>query len=499
MTSPRTTKELVKELLQDVGADGRVAPKTCLDAMRGLPEMSMKELHVLVEFATDQWARRQTAWDFSASTSPDTVAAVEAVDWEAVWRSWTDAEATAASVSELNSEERLRELNAEQRALTYALHVIEHSMAYHRTRPLRRAYSLMVCGIADVLHRVGIEGTAASLKTIGVYPKGVCGRSGSAFRGDGKISSADLMERRQRENLRGRVELGDAEAQFDLGGHLFRGDLGIAQDDAEAARWYRLAADQGLANAQGNLGFMYRNGRGVPQDDAEAVRWYHLAADQGDANAQFDLGVMYRNGRGVPQDDAEAIRWFHLAADQGDAEAQFNIGVMYGNGRGVPQDDVEAVRWYRLAVDQGLARAQVNLGGMYGNGRGVPQDDAEAVRWYRLAADQGDAAAQDNLGRMYVNGEGVPQDDAEAVRWYRLAADQGYAAAQGNLGFMYDNGEGVSQNYIEAHMWANLAAAQSSGEDRDRWVKNRDFVAAKMTTEQVAEAQRRAREWKPKP
>ena len=100
---------------------------------------------------------------------------------------------------------------------------------------------------------------------------------------------------------------------------------------------------------------------------------------------------------------------------------------------------------------------------------------------------------------MYDNGEGVPQDDAEAARLYRLAADQGNALAQGILGDMHATGRGVPQDYVEAHMWANLAAAQSSGEDRDRWVKNRDLTAAKMTAEQVAEAQRRAREWKPTP
>jgi TPR repeat protein len=59
------------------------------------------------------------------------------------------------------------------------------------------------------------------------------------------------------------------------------------------------------------------------------VRWYRLAADQGDADAQFNLGVMYDTGRGVPQDDAEAERWYRLAADQGDANAQSNLGVMY--------------------------------------------------------------------------------------------------------------------------------------------------------------------------
>ncbi len=58
---------------------------------------------------------------------------------------------------------------------------------------------------------------------------------------------------------------------------------------------------------------------------------------------------------------------------------------------------------------------------------------------------------------------------------------------------MYANGQGVPQNYVEAHMWFNLAAAQSSGENRDRYVKARDDLAERMTSEQVAEAQRRAR------
>ena len=126
----------------------------------------------------------------------------------------------------------------------------------------------------------------------------------------------------------------------------------------------------------------------------------------------------------------------------------------------------------------------------------VPQaGDTEAVRWYRLAADQGYDAAQFSLGVMYANGEGVPQDDAEAVRWYRLAAEQGHASAQLNLGVMYANGEGVPQDYVQSHMWANLAASRSTSEDRELAVKNRDLVANQMTREQIAEAQRRAREW----
>ena len=88
---------------------------------------------------------------------------------------------------------------------------------------------------------------------------------------------------------------------------------------------------------------------------------YRLAAEQGDASAQFNLGVRYVTGEGVAQDDAEAVRWYRLAAEQGDASAQFNLGVMYGTGEGVAQDDAEAVRWYRLAAEQGDASAQARI------------------------------------------------------------------------------------------------------------------------------------------
>ena len=63
----------------------------------------------------------------------------------------------------------------------------------------------------------------------------------------------------------------------------------------------------------------------------------------------------------------------------------------------------------------------------------------------------------------------------------------------------YVTGHGVTQDYVEAHMWFNLAAAQQAGEERDGTVVLRDAVADRMTAEQVAEAQRRAREWTPLP
>ena len=70
----------------------------------------------------------------------------------------------------------------------------------------------------------------------------------------------------------------------------------------------------------------------------------------------------------------------------------------------------------------------------------------------------------------------------------------GRARAQALLGSMYVQGQGVPQDYVLAHKWVNLAAAQG-GETGDIAVKTRDLVANEMTPEQIAEAQRLAREW----
>jgi TPR repeat protein len=157
--------------------------------------------------------------------------------------------------------------------------------------------------------------------------------------------------------------------------------------------------------------------------------------------------------------------------------------------------DYEAsAQWFRKAADQGIAAAQYNLGNMYAKGQGVPQDYALAVEWWRRAADQGLAAAQFNLGLMYYRGDGVPQDHAQAAQWFRKAADQGNADAQFNLGLMYYRGEGVPQDHVAAHMWFNLAASRG----QPNAGSNRDTAASKMTREQIAEAQRLAREWRPK-
>ena len=58
---------------------------------------------------------------------------------------------------------------------------------------------------------------------------------------------------------------------------------------AEAARWYDMAARQGVGEAQYNLAFMYETGDGVLQDQKKALRWYHEAAKKGVKAAQDSI------------------------------------------------------------------------------------------------------------------------------------------------------------------------------------------------------------------
>ena len=235
-------------------------------------------------------------------------------------------------------------------------------------------------------------------------------------------------------------------------------------------------------------------------DDINQLR---AKAVEGDATAQLDLGLRYARGQGVPPDSAEAARLIRKAADAGLPRAQFTLGAMYSRGQGMTRDYSEAVSWWRKAADAGYVDAQYELGIAYAQSRGVPRDDAEALKWYRTAAegyrkgaDAGDAGAQTTLGNIYARAQGVTQDYSQAADWWRKAADAGNPAAQYSLGLAYAQGQGVAQDLVLAQMWLNLSALSPVQAQALR-AKARDDLAKKLTPEQLAEAQRLAREWKP--
>ena len=83
------------------------------------------------------------------------------------------------------------------------------------------------------------------------------------------------------------------------------------------------------------------------------MKWYRKAAEQGLAMAQLGLGECYTRGDGVEKNPAEAVKWWRKAAEQGLPEVQVLLGACYELGEGVKRDRTEAVKWYRKAAAQG--------------------------------------------------------------------------------------------------------------------------------------------------
>jgi TPR repeat protein len=111
-----------------------------------------------------------------------------------------------------------------------------------------------------------------------------------------------------------------------------------------------------------------------------------------------------------------------------------------------------------------------------------------AAHWFELAAKQGDRDAKFQLATMYEHGRGVPEDFMEAAKLYQAAAEAGEEEAPVMLGELYIR----MQNFVSAHMWFNLAAADNRHDAAER----RDKVALQMTVVQIAEAQKRARDYR---
>jgi TPR repeat protein len=87
-------------------------------------------------------------------------------------------------------------------------------------------------------------------------------------------------------------------------------------------KWYRIAAQRGLAGAQLFLANMYYLGHGVQRNYADAAKWYMRSANNGLANAEFKLGVLYARGQGVPLDLSSAYFWTEVAKDNPNGNGQ---------------------------------------------------------------------------------------------------------------------------------------------------------------------------------
>ena len=186
-----------------------------------------------------------------------------------------------------------------------------------------------------------------------------------------------------------------------------------------------------------------------------------MAAEQGDAQAQFNLGVAYYNGEGVPKDKNRAIRWLRLAADQNFAEAQYSLATLL-----LEVDPVinkhEGIRLLQQAAEQHHVGASEDLRKHLG-GRGTiaPQTQIPvSPSQPKPSAAQLSLAKNYRLaGQKHYNGQGTKQNFEKAYAYFRKAAELGDSEAQRYLALLLFHGKGCAQNRIEAGQWLRLAAS----------------------------------------
>lgn len=198
---------------------------------------------------------------------------------------------------------------------------------------------------------------------------------------------------------------GDAASGYYLARMLELG-LGVDADTAAAMRLYKTAAEGGHVEALNRVALMaYRGEAGMAQDYAEAARLFGLAAEQNDPNALFNIGKLYFEGKGVEQSVPDAIAYYRRAAELDHILALNTLGALHRAGAGAGansggQGDVDQSRAY-------FARSAAfgNAVGLFETARATLEDSVEP-------ASQIDAHMYLNLAsaRSHPNAPGALQE-----------------------------------------------------------------------------------------
>jgi localization factor PodJL len=172
----------------------------------------------------------------------------------------------------------------------------------------------------------------------------------------------------------------------------------------------RQSAAGGEPRSQFEIAAIYAEGRAIAQDYAEAAKWYERAAAQGFAPAQYRLGNLYEAGQGLDKDIEVAKLWYQRAAEAGNRMAMHNLAALHAGGLLGDQEFETAAEWFEQAAARGMTDSQFNLGMLYARGLGVEQDFEQSYKWFSLAARNGDSdagQARDDIAKSLT---------AEAVR-----------------------------------------------------------------------------------
>ena len=237
---------------------------------------------------------------------------------------------------------------------------------------------------------------------------------------------------------------------------LLRGE-GRAQDKAAAAAALRKAAEQGFAEGRVLYALCLERGLGVKADPNAAKNLLLQAAWQENRAAQSSLGAMLLDSKSL-----EGRDWLELAAQAGDGKAAARLARLLREGElGIPADPEAAAEWLRIAAEQGDTPSLVALGEAYRAGAGVGKNMKKAATCFRRAADAGDNDGRTWYAICLLEGTGVRRDIPAALEWLTAAAQGGHTGAQYFLGACLFGGFGGTEpDHAEAMRHFQAAARQ---------------------------------------
>ncbi len=214
-----------------------------------------------------------------------------------------------------------------------------------------------------------------------------------------------------------------------------------------------LSAKEGNAEAQNKLGICYDQGLGVERNKAKAVKYFRLAAEQGYADAQYNMAANSYHKK------SEMLKWYKLAAEQNHPGALSGLGQVYFDGNGVTKNYKTATGYFLRAAELGDATGQFWYGMSNYWGHGVLKNYAEAARNFQLAAEQQHTSAMTYLGFCFFNGNGVEKNLETAYFWHLLA--NAFGNSSGGIGLVEleqlltteqkNNAQAQAQIWLDTH------------------------------------------------
>lgn len=262
------------------------------------------------------------------------------------------------------------------------------------------------------------------------------------------------------------AEAGDAEAQYYCGWIYDFELVENMETEAEAYKWYELAAKQGYVKAYiGAALNTFAEKYEEYLNTASELGFWAMSDDELGPDGFYWLAFMYYSGFWVEENPETAFIYYSAAAEMNSPLAMYDLGFLYDSGTGVEWDTELARMWYRSAADLGYAPAMRALAYSYYFRTDTDDGYQQAFDLFSTAAELGDAESMTQLGMMYQSGEGTEENNELAFEWYSKAVVLGDTHAMCMLGHMYRDGIYVEEDdnmamelFIDAAVNGNISA-----------------------------------------